>query len=182
MIDKIHFSLNILIFFFNIFICTLFFKIKFISLSDSNLSNEFISQMENMNQINLAYSLFLLTYCLIFIVIYQEIYGNNIIKDIIINIFYILLISTMIVNNYKILGKIKNEEKYFYLTYIDIPNNELEKIIYLFHYVQGFFFLLIILTIIKGFVTFYRGAKNIIINYFQNGGSIFYFEASHIIS
>ena len=182
MIDKIHFSLNIFIYLINMLIFILFFKIKFINLSGSNLTNDFISEMENMNEVNLGYSLFLVIYSLVFIVIYQEVYGNNILKDFFINIFYITTISSMIFNNHKIIGNVKIEQNKFALNYLDIPNNELDNIICIFYYIQGFLFLIISLTIIKGFVTFYRGAKNIIITYFQNGGNIFYFETSHILS
>ena len=182
MIDKINFTLNVSIYFLNMFLCILLYKIKFINLEDSNLSKEFISQMVAMYPNALAYSVFMLAYSLIFIVIYQEIYGNDILKDIFINIFYLALIATMLFNNYNIYGLIKNEEKNYSLSILDIPNYQLDKLIYAYHYIQGLFLLLILLTIIKGFITFYRGAKNLIINYFQQGGTIFYFEISHLLS
>ena len=182
MIDKIHFSLNVLIYSINMIILILFYNVGCIDLTGSNLSEEFISQMKLMNQISLAYSLFMLLYSLVFIVIYQEIYGNDILKDIFINIFYIILISTMMFNNLKIFGNIKVEEDKYLLLFLDIPNYQLDKILFIYHYIQGLFFLLILLIIIKGFICFYRTIKNFIINYFQNGGTIFYFEVSHIIS
>ena len=182
MIDKIHFSLNVSIYLLNMLLCILFYNIKTVNLQDSNLSQEFITQMETMNPMTLAYSVFMLIYSLIFIVIYQEIYGNDILKDIFINLFYLSFISTMLYYNYKTVGIIKNEENNSSLKILDIPNYELDKLIYIYHYIQGLFFLLILLTVIKGFITFYRGAKNLIINYFQQGGNILYFEVSHIIS
>ena len=182
MIDKIHFSLNVSIYLVNMLLCILFYKIKSINLKESNLTKEFIFQMENVNPMALAYSLFMLIYSLVFIVIYQEIYGNDILKDIFINIFYLSFISTMLYHNYKIVGIIKNEENNYSLKILDIPNDLLDNLIYIYHYIQGLFLLLILLTILKGFITFYRGTKNFIINYFQQGGNILYFEMSHIIS
>ena len=182
MIDKIHFSLNIFIYLLNMIICILLYNLRNINLEESNLSKEFISQIDIYNQMTLAYSVFLLIYTLIFIIIYQEVYENDILKDIFINFFYILLISVMIYNNYKIFGIIKNEEKNILLISLDIPNFYLDKIIYIYYYIQSIFYLLIVLTIIKGLIIFYRCTKDLIINYFQQGGNIFYFEISHIIS
>ena len=182
MIDKIHFSLNISICLINMILCVLFYNINSLDLSESYLSKDFISQMEENNQISLAYSSFMFIYSFLFIVIYQEIYGNDILKDFIINTFYLSFIASISFNNYNILGIIKNEEKNFPLTYLDIPNYHIDTLIYIYHYIQGLLLLLTLLTIIKGSIAFYRGIKNYIINYFQHGGSIFYFEISHLIS
>ena len=182
MIDKIHFSLNVFIYSINMIICILYYNERCIDLTDSNLSKEFITLIEEFNSIALGYSIFLLLYSLIFIVIYQEVYGNDILKDIFINSFYLILICAMMYNNYKILDVVKNEEEKYISLFLDVPSFQLDKMTSIFHYNQGLFFLLIVLTIIKGFVTFYRVAKNFIVSYFQNGGNIFYFETSQIIS
>ena len=182
MIDKINFTLNIFIYLLNMIVCILFYKIKYVNLDESNASKEFISQFEMMNNYTLAYSIFLLVYILVFIIIYQEVNGNDILKDIFIHFFYILLISAMIYDNYKVVGIIKNEEKNNLLISLDIPNFNIDKIIYNYYYIQSIFLLLILLTIIKGFISFYRGTKDIIINYFEQGGTMLYFEISHIIS
>ena len=114
---------------------------------------------------HLAYSVFLLIYTLIFIIIYQEVYENDILKDIFINFFYILLISVMIYNNYKIFGIIKNEEKNILLISLDIPNFYLDKIIYIYYYIQSIFYLLIVLTIITcgifGWYWLYKQGDNL---------------------
>ena len=101
MIDKIHFSVNIIIYFINAIICILYYNIKGIDLTGYNLSPEYITQKETIDNISLAYSIFLLIYCLIYVVIYQEIYGKDLLKDLFINFIYILLSSNMIYINYK---------------------------------------------------------------------------------
>ena len=163
-------------------ICILYYNERCVDLTDSNLSKEFITQIEEFSSIALGYSVFLLLYSFIFIVIYREVYGNDILKDIFINTFYLVLISQMMYNNYKIFDVVKNEEEKYIALFLDVPSFQLDKIASIFHYNQGLFFLLILLTIIKGFVTFYRVAKDFIVSYFQNGGTIFYFETSQIVS
>ena len=182
MIDKINFSVNIFIYLINMSICILYFKIKCIDLEESKLSQEFISQQDIMGQILLGCSIFLLIFCLIYIVIYQEIYGCNILKDLFIGMFYIILILTMIYYNYNEFTSIKNEQNIFSKKFFDIPNYQLEKIRYTLFYIQGLLILLILFTLIKELISFYRDLKGFILTYFISGGSIFLFEVEHLIS
>ena len=142
MIDKIQFSIKISICIINMLICLLFFNIKCLNLEDSNLSKEFIFQMDTKNKLILLHSLFMLLYSVVFIIIYPEVNGNDILKDLFINIFYIILIFNMFYNSYKMYESVKNEETAFPLLVFDIPNYHLDKIIYLYHIIQGLFFYL----------------------------------------
>ena len=182
MIDKIHFSLNIFIYVINTLICILFYTVRSVNLEGTNISKDIIAQIENTNQISLASSIFLLVYSLVFITIYQEVYKKDILKDLFINLFYILSIISIMFNNYQIFDWVQGGDKDLSLILFDIPTIDLDKINYIYHYTEGFFLLLIILAIFKTLISFYRIAKNFLINYFQSGRNICYFEISHILS
>ena len=181
MIDKIHFSVNIIIYFINAIICILYYNIKGIDLTGYNLSPEYITQKETIDNISLAYSIFLLIYCLIYVVIYQEIYGKDLLKDLFINFIYILLSSNMIYINYKTFAEIKSEEINFSKILYNIPNYPLETSRTFLMFIQGLFALLVLFVLIKEIISYYRGLKSFILFYFQNGGRIFYFELRHLI-
>ena len=182
MIDKIHFSVNIIIYFINAVICILYYNIKFINVTGYNLSQEYLSQQEILDNISLAYSIFLLIFCLFYVVIYQEIYGKDILKDLFINSTYILLSANMIYINYRSFSEIKKEEINFSKILYDIPIYPLENRRTFLMFIQGLFTILILFTLVKILISLYRALKNFILNYFQNGGNILYFELSQLIS
>ena len=182
MIDKIHFSVNIIIYLINSYICVLYYQIKCLDLKDYNLSENYITQKEIMDQISLGYSIFLLIFCLIYVVIYQEVYGKDIIKDLFINIFYILLSANMIYCNCRNFSMIKTESDNLSKVFFDVPFYPLEKIRFELFIIQGLVILIILFTLIKAFISFYRGLKDFVLTYFQNGGRIFYFEVGHLIA
>ena len=181
MIDKIHFSVNIIIYAINSYICILYYRIKSLDLKEYNLSSDYITKKEIMDQISLGYSVFLLIFCLIYVVIYQEIYGKDVIKDLFINIFYILLSTNMIYYNCRNFSVINAENNNFSKVFFDVPNYPLENIRFKLFFIQGLIILQILFTLVKEFISFYRGLKDFILSYFENGGRVFFFEVRHLI-
>ena len=181
MIDKIHFSVNIFLYSINMLICILYFKIFGIDLIEYKLSEEFIYQKGILDQISLSYSIFLLIFCLIYIVIYKEIYGKDLLKDLFINSFYILLSTNLLYLNYRYFAIINTEINDFSVMFFGLPLYPLEKIKFILFIIQGLIALLIVFTLIKEIISYYRGLKNFILFYFENGGRIFFFEFRHLI-
>ena len=178
MIDKINFSVSVLIFVFNAIIVSINIKVYSINYSESDFSPDFISNIQLNFKILLFYSLFMLIYCLIYILIYPEVNKRNLDKDAIIIFLYILLILSSIYQNWNACTLIYNEMNNEKI----ILNFRLDKINNLLHFNQGFLVLLIPLLILRGLITAYREGKKSILNYFLAGGTIGTFEFSKLIS
>ena len=96
---------------------------------------------------------------------YNIIYGSDILKDLFIGIFYVILTTSMIYYNYKYFEFIKNEEKNFPGILYDIPNSHLQQIKYILCYIQGLLILIVLFVLLKELISFYRGLKDFILVY-----------------
>ena len=181
MIDKIQFSVSIIICILNAIMCWIYFKIKCISLTGYYLSDEYINQKVSLDTISLGYSGFLLIFCLIYVVAYKSFGKKDVMKNSFINFFYIFFLLNMIYINCNYFDLIKKEMNDFNKMFFDIPNYSLEQSRYLLFIEQGLTFLIILITLINELIDYYRGLKNFILSYFQHGGSILFFELKHLV-
>ena len=181
MIDRIQFLVNVSIYLINFVIGILYVFVYKIKLIESTCTQEFVDEISMINNFNLFSTAFLLIYCLLFVIIYEEIVDFNIIIDIIITSFYFLFILSMIYNNARVYMKINDEKNDFNLTKLGIPHIDLEQMKYLYNFVQGLFVLILILLIIKIVLAICRVIENDLASYFQNGGTLLFFEINSVI-
>ena len=175
MIEQIHFLLNLHIYLINIIIEILFIIIFRIELKKINTSSRFIAEISKINKNSLFFTSFLLlcSFCFVFFI------GNinfNFINDLILPLFYFLLLIIMIYNNYQAFLIIKKEKDNCFLIELDIPNLELEKMEYLYSIIQGLFSFIILLLIIKIAIRFLKLYEECILGYYENGRMFLFFE------
>ena len=181
MIDKIQFFVSIFICILTIIMCWIYYKIKLIQLTGYYLSDEFINQKTSLDTISFGFAGFLLIYCLIYIVTYKAFGKKDIVKNSFINFFYILFSLNLIYLNCTNFDLIKKEKNIFEKKFFGVPNYPLEEGRYLLFIGQGLIILIILITLINELIDYYRGLKNLILTYFENGGRILYFELRHLI-
>ena len=181
MIDKIQFSVSIFICILTIILCWIYYKIKLVQLTGYYLTQEFINQKTSLDTISLGFAGFLLIYCLIYIVTYKAFGKKDVVKNSFINFFFILFLLNMIYLNSTNFDLINKEKKNFEKKFFDVPNFPLDHGRYLLFIGQGLIILIISITLINELIDYYRGLKNLILTYFQNGGRILYFELRNLI-
>ena len=181
MINKILFLINVSIFLVNFINEILYVFVNKIQLIESVCTHEFIDEIIILNNFNLLLNTFLLIYYL-FVIIYDKVVDFNIIMNIIITSFYFIFILSMLYNNTQVYMKLNgNKKNEFNLIKLGIPQLGLEQMKYLYNFIQGFFVLILVLLIIKTILIIYLVIEDDLITYFQNGGTLLFFEINSIV-